>query len=150
MRQIQPPNNCVNKARIREVAETLVRSVLIHLRCVLAVVNLVLHQLRGSTSGDRTSAEAIGIWESSAVLALERTRCADHWSSKSLPVGTEERGVLAELRVWSLSPPSQPQLKDIVSSEMESKTGVGRGGDRVQRVPREVGGAIVGHGSSVH
>ena len=40
MRQIQPPNNCVNKARIREVAETLVRSVLIHLRCVLAVVNL--------------------------------------------------------------------------------------------------------------
>ena len=32
--------------------------------------NLVLHQLRGSTSGDRTSAETIGIWESSAVLAL--------------------------------------------------------------------------------
>ena len=26
--------------------------------------------MRGSTSGDRTSAEAIGIWESSAVLAL--------------------------------------------------------------------------------
>ena len=40
MRQIQPPNNCVNKARIREVAETLVRSVFVHLRRVLAVVNL--------------------------------------------------------------------------------------------------------------
>ena len=40
MRQIQPPNNCVNKARIREVAETLVRSVFVHLRGVLAVVNL--------------------------------------------------------------------------------------------------------------
>ena len=40
MRQIQPPHNCVNKARIREVAETLVRSVFVHLRGVLAVVNL--------------------------------------------------------------------------------------------------------------
>ena len=27
--------------------------------------------MRGSTSGDRTSAETIGIWESSAVLALQ-------------------------------------------------------------------------------
>ena len=40
MRQIEPPNNCVNKARVREVAETLVRSVLVDFCCVLAVVNL--------------------------------------------------------------------------------------------------------------
>ena len=40
MRQIQPSDNSVDEAGLREVAVTTIGSVLVHLRCVLTVVNL--------------------------------------------------------------------------------------------------------------
>ena len=40
MRQVKPSDNSIDKTRLREVAITTIGSVLVHLRCVLTVVNL--------------------------------------------------------------------------------------------------------------
>ena len=48
-RNIQPPGVCVGEASVQELAIALVQSVLIHLRGVLTVVHLVLHEVRPGT-----------------------------------------------------------------------------------------------------